>query len=46
MDFVRNDCVETTPTLDQNLVMSMLRIWRRLLVVFDNEAFIGTLDKK
>lgn len=26
--------------------MSLLRIWRGLLNVFDNETFITTLDKK
>jgi dynein heavy chain len=46
IDFVRNDCHETTPTQDQNLVTSLLKIWRGLLTVFDNETFITTLDKK
>ena len=46
IDFVRGECHETTPTQDQNLVMSLLRIWRGLLKVFDNETFITTLDKK
>jgi len=46
IDVVRNDCAETTPTQDQNLVTSCFRIWRGLLTVFDNENFITTLDKK
>jgi dynein heavy chain len=46
IDFVRNECHETTPTQDQNLVTSCFRIWRGLLTVFDNEQFITTLDKK
>ena len=46
LDFVRNDCNETTPTQDQNLVTSCFKIWRGLLTVFDNDNFITTMDKK
>jgi dynein heavy chain, axonemal len=46
LDFVRGECNETTPTQDQNLVTSCFKIWRGLLVVFDNDNFITTLDKK
>jgi dynein heavy chain len=46
IDFVRNECTETTPTQDQNLVTSCFRIWRGLLAVFDNENFITSIDKK
>ena len=46
IDFVRSECHETTPTQDQNILQSCLKIWRHLLNVFDNEHFITTLDKK
>jgi dynein heavy chain len=46
LDFIRGECQETTPTQDQNLVISLFRIWRGLLNVFDNETFITTLEKK
>ena len=37
--YVRSDCVEETPTEDQNLVVSCLRIFRALLSCFDGENF-------
>lgn len=48
MAYVRSDCVEESPTEDQNLVVSCLRIFRSLLVVFDDENFYekNRQDKK
>jgi dynein heavy chain len=47
IDYVRNEAKETTPTEDQNLVVSMLRLWRALLKVYDDEAtYPSPLDKK
>ena len=47
IDYVRNECKETTPTQDQNLVVSLLRLMRALLKVFDDETlYPSPLDKK
>ena len=46
LDYIRSDCVETTPTQDQNIVQSLLRIWRALMSVFDNETYMNSIDKK
>jgi len=49
IDYVRNDAKEQTPTEDQNLVVSCLRIWRALLNVFDGEngeTYYNSMDKK
>jgi len=46
IDYVRNDAKEQSPTEDQNLVVSMLRIWRALLNVFDDENHYSSMDKK
>lgn len=37
IDFVRQECKEQTPTEDQNLVTSLLRILRSLLKGFDDD---------
>jgi hypothetical protein len=39
--FIRKECSEETPTEDQNLVVSCLRIFRSLLKVFEDEAFFS-----
>lgn len=46
LTFVRTECSEETPTEDQNLLVSCLKIFRSLLGVFDNDAFMGQHDKK
>jgi dynein heavy chain len=46
IDFVRRECKETTPTEDQNMVVSMLRILRALIKPFDQETFYNERDKK
>jgi dynein heavy chain, axonemal len=37
IEFVRNEASETTPTQDQNLVRSCLRLFRSLLNIFDED---------
>lgn len=46
INFVRKECVEETPTEDQNLLVSCLRILRSLLNVFDDENYFNKFDKK
>jgi hypothetical protein len=46
LEFVRKECVEESPTEDQNLLVSCLKIFRSLLNVFDDETFFGDKDKK
>ena len=47
IDYIRKECKETTPTQDQNLVVSLLRLWRALLKVYDDETLYPTpLDRK
>ena len=47
IDYIRGECKETTPTEDQNLVVSLLRLWRSLMKVFDDETlYPSPLDKK
>jgi dynein heavy chain len=47
IDYVRKEAKETTPTEDQNLVVSLLRLWRALLKVYDDEnVYPSPLDKK
>jgi len=47
LDFVRNQAHETTPTDDQTLVQGLLRLWRSLLNVFDDQDYVAELpDKK
>jgi dynein heavy chain len=47
IDYVRNEAKECTPTEDQNLVVSLLRLWRALLKVYDDDSvYPGPLDKK
>ena len=43
---MREECHETTPTQDQNLVNGCLRIWRSFLKIFDNEQSLEGRDKK
>jgi dynein heavy chain len=46
LDYIRQQAKETTPTEDQCLVVALLRIWRALLKVFDDEAHFNSMDKK
>jgi dynein heavy chain len=45
IDFVRNEAKEQTPTEDQNLVVSLLRILRSMFMVFDDGVY-NDADKK
>lgn len=45
IDFVRHEAKEQTPTEDQNLVVSLLRILRSMLKVFDEGTYTEA-DKK
>jgi dynein heavy chain len=46
IDHVRKEAVEEAPTEDQNLVVSLLRIYRTLLKIFDDEGTYNSMDKK
>jgi len=46
IDFIRSDAKEETPTEDQNLIVSLLRIMRALMKMFDNEDTFNSYDKK
>lgn len=46
LDWIRTEGKETTPTEDQNLVVSLMRIWRGLLKIFDDDAYFNSMDKK
>ena len=46
LDFVRDHCHETTPTQDQNLVQSCLKLWRSLLICLEDEKFVESIEKK
>lgn len=46
IDNIRSEQKEEAPTEDQNLVVSMLRILRALLNIFDDEAHFNSMDKK
>ena len=46
IEFVRRQAIETTPTSDQNLVMSCLRTFRTLLKIFDEDKTKLELPKK
>ena len=47
IDYIRKEAKETTPTEDQNLVVSLLRLWRALLKCYDDESiYPSPLDKK
>jgi len=47
LDFIRDGIVqEATPTVDQNLIVGMLRNFTVLLAPFNEEAFYKELDKK
>ena len=38
LDYLRSSCVENAKSQDQNLVVSMLKILRTLLGIFDDES--------
>jgi len=46
IDYIRTEAKETAPTEDQCMVVGLLRIWRALMKVFDDEAHFASLDKK
>ena len=46
INYVRKETKEQTPTEDQNLVVSCLRIWRALLKMFDDPKAADDKDKK
>jgi dynein heavy chain len=46
IDYLRNECKEIAPTIDQNIVMSLLKIWRIMLQCFDKEGFMAGLEGK
>ena len=46
IEFVRFQAIETTPTQDQNLVRSCLRLFRVLLKIFDEDKAKMELPKK
>jgi len=46
IDFIRTNCKEITPTIDQNLVQSLLRIWKTFLDSFNEEGFLQKLEQK
>jgi len=39
LNFIYGECKITSPSNEQNIVMALLRLWRSLLKVFDNDAF-------
>jgi dynein heavy chain len=46
LDYVFGHTKVTTPVEEQCLVVGMLRIWRALLKVFDDENHFAQFDKK
>ena len=46
IDFIRNECVETSGTNDQAIIQAFLRIWGTLLARFKNASFTAELDKR
>ena len=46
LNFIRAECQEESPTEDQNLVVSMMRIMRVLFKCWEDEAFYSQYDKK
>ena len=46
LEFIRTSCIETTPTQDQNLVQSLLKLWRSFLVCLEDKKFFEETDKK
>jgi dynein heavy chain len=46
IDHIRGHAIEVSPTLDQNLIMSCLKIWRSMLTIFDDEKKFEEFDKK
>jgi len=52
INYIRNECSETTPTNDQNIVQSILRLWKSLIKVFTEDEKYNcedgttTVDKK
>jgi len=46
IDFVRKEAQEEAPTEDQNLIVSLLRIMRTLLKLYDDEGTYNSMDKK
>lgn len=46
LQFIRAECVEETPTEDQNLVVSMMRIMRVLFKCWEDPEFYSQYDKK
>jgi hypothetical protein len=46
LKYVRSECAEETPTQDQNLIVSCLKIMRVLMKPFEDENFYNQYDKK
>jgi len=46
LDYIQKECKLTTPSNEQNIVMALLRLWRSMLKVFENEAYGEENDKK
>ena len=46
LNFLRKNCKEISPTQDQNLVNSLLKIFKSLMIDFENQSFYNSLDIK
>lgn len=46
LQFIRLQLSEISPTLDQNLVMTLMRIFRGLMVPFENPAYYSVIEMK